>query len=269
MMNSVVVLPAPSRPTTVIVFAPPASETLRLQFAVPVPDAVPPVADAPLTVTLVMPLPPVALSLAVPDTVMLEVVTVCPDVGLVIVTAGAAESRLIVICDWRALPLPSVAMTVTTFALAARATLVLQFEVLLPVAVPPAAAIPFTVTLAMPLPPAPLSVAVPASVILAVLTIWLFVWLVIDNVGAVVSGIDTLSVIVDVLAFPAPSVAITVNRFAPETSVSARLQFAVLLPVAVPPVAATPLTVTFAIPLPPAPLSVAVPESVTFAEVTV
>jgi hypothetical protein len=48
-----------------------------------------------------------------------------------------------------------------------------------------------------------------------------------------------------------------------------RLQFAIALPVAVPPVADNPFTVTLVIPLPPVELSVAVPLMLTFAEVTV
>jgi hypothetical protein len=68
-------LPAPSLATTVKVFAPVESDTLRLQFAVLLPDAVPPVAVDPFTLTLVIPLPPAPLSVAVPDNVMLDVVT--------------------------------------------------------------------------------------------------------------------------------------------------------------------------------------------------
>jgi hypothetical protein len=68
--------PAPSVATTVNVLEPVESGTLRLQFAVVLPEAVPPVAIAPSTVTLLMPLPPLLLSLAVPASVMLDVVTV-------------------------------------------------------------------------------------------------------------------------------------------------------------------------------------------------
>ena len=67
---------APSVATTVKVFDPVASGTLRLQLAVLLPVAVPPGAEAPLTVTPVMPLPPRPLSLAVPASVMLDVATV-------------------------------------------------------------------------------------------------------------------------------------------------------------------------------------------------
>jgi hypothetical protein len=70
------------------------------------------------------------------------------------------------------------------------------------------------------------------------------------------------------LVLPAPSVASTVMVFDPDVSVRARLQFAVLLPVAVAPVL-TPLTVTPVMPRPPRLLSVAVPLIVTLADVTV
>ena len=89
------------------------------------------------------------------------------------------------------------------------------------------------------------------------------------SVGAVVSGAVYVTVIDDVRALPAPSVATTVSTLAPLTSVSALLQLAVLLPVAAPPLAATPFTVTPVMPLPPAPLSVAVPLSVMVGVVTV
>ena len=80
--------------------------------------------------------------------------------------------QMIVIGVVRALPAPSVATTVSTFAPADRLTLLLQFAVLLADDVPPVANWPLTVTLAMPLPPDPLSVAVPAKVIVAVPTCW-------------------------------------------------------------------------------------------------
>jgi hypothetical protein len=162
----------------------------------------------------------------------------------------------------RAFPAPSVATTVTTFAPLANVMLRLQFAALFPDALPPDAADPFTVTLVMPLPPAPLSLAVPASVMVAVLTVWPDVWLVMLSVGAVVSGLDRLIVIVAERGLPAPSVATTVNVFAPVAIATLRLQFAELLPVAEPPVAAAPLTVTPVTPLPPLPLSLAVPASV-------
>jgi hypothetical protein len=88
-------LPSLSVATTVSVLAPDDSETLRLQFAVPLPDAVPPDADEPFTQTPVMPLPPAPLSLAVPASVMLDVVTVWPDVWLVTASAGAVVSLLL------------------------------------------------------------------------------------------------------------------------------------------------------------------------------
>jgi hypothetical protein len=65
----------------------------------------------------------------------------------------------------------------------------LQVATPLAVAAPPEAACPFTVTLTMPLPPVPLSVAVPLIVAFAELTVWPDVWLVIANVGATVSPI--------------------------------------------------------------------------------
>ena len=54
----------------------------------------------------------------------------------------------------------------------------------------------------------------------------------------------------------------TVIVFAPVLSVTDRLQFAVAAPVAVPPLAATPLTVTEDMPLFPNPESLAVPATV-------
>ena len=82
-----------------------------------------------------------------------------------------ASARLTVICEDRALPAPSVATTVSTFAPMDRVTFRLQVAELLPLAVPPVAADPLTVTLVMPLPPAPLSVAVPANAMLEVVTV--------------------------------------------------------------------------------------------------
>jgi hypothetical protein len=191
---------------------------------------------------------------------------------LVIASVGAVVSaapRLIVIELVRALPAPSVAMTVIAFAPVASVTLRLQFAVLLPVAVPPVAALPLTVTLVMPLPPAPLSVAVPLNVMLEVVTVWPLVWLVIASVGAVVSD-DPRVIVIDVVrALPTVSVATTVKVFAPVESDTLRLQFAVLVPDAVPPVAAPPFTVTLWMPLLPAPLSVAVPLNVIVDVVTV
>jgi hypothetical protein len=89
----------------------------------------------------------------------------------------------------RVLPAPSVAMTVTTLTPVAKLTLRLQFAALLPVAVPPVAAAPLIVTLEIPLPPLPLSVAEPANVMLDVVTVWPGEWLVMVSVGAVVSDV--------------------------------------------------------------------------------
>jgi len=88
------VLPAPSAATTLSRLAPATSETLRLQFAVLLPVAVPPVAAAPLTVRLEIPLPPVPLSVADPASMMLDVVTVCPGVWLVMLRLGAVVSSV-------------------------------------------------------------------------------------------------------------------------------------------------------------------------------
>jgi hypothetical protein len=88
------------------------------------------------------------------------------------------------------------------------------------------------------------------------------VWLEIVSVGCKVSAPGRLTVMFVVRALPEPSVATTVSTFAPGASVTLRLQFAVELPEDEPPVATEPLTVTRAIPLPPAPLSLAVPASV-------
>jgi hypothetical protein len=65
------------------------------------------------------------------------------------------------------------------------------------------------------------------------------------------------------------SLATTVIVFAPETSATDRLQFAVPDPLAVPLPAATPLTVTDDIPLLPSPESLAVPKIVIGLLVTV
>ena len=77
-----------------------------------------------------------------------------------------------------------------------------------------------------------------------------------------------VKVICCMLTLPAPSVASMVIVLAPDVSVMLRLQFAVLLPVAVAPVA-RPLTETLVTPRPPRLLSVAVPLIVTLADVTV
>jgi hypothetical protein len=84
---------------------------------------------------------------------------------------GAVESRTIVIGNVRALPAPSMATTVITFAPLDSVMPRLHLAVLLPLAVPPVAAAPLTVTLVIPLPPEPLSVAVPVNVMLEVATV--------------------------------------------------------------------------------------------------
>src|SRR6185503_2897537 len=94
----------------------------------------------------------------------------------------------------------------------------LQFAVLLPDSVAPVVG-PFTVTPAMPLPPAPLSVAAPASVIVAECTFCPDEWLVIETVGAVGSAPVQLLVMLEVRTLPAPSVAAIVNVLAPAPSV--------------------------------------------------
>ena len=72
--------PLVSVATTVKVFAPLTSVTVRLQFATALPAAVPPVAAVPLTVMLVTPFPPMPWSVAVPLRVMLDVFTIWPGV---------------------------------------------------------------------------------------------------------------------------------------------------------------------------------------------
>jgi hypothetical protein len=183
-------LPAPSVAATVITLGPPASVSVQFQYAVLVPDAVPPEAGDPFTVTLRMPLPPIPLSVAVPDIVIVVVLSTWFDVWLEMVSAGtvvSADVRLIVRLDVRRLPAPSVATTVNVFEPVESGTLRLQFAVLLPEAVPPVAVAPSTVTLLMPLPPLPLSLAVPASVMLDVVRVWPEVWLVTESAGALVS----------------------------------------------------------------------------------
>jgi len=183
--------PEPSVATAVNTLAPLVSVTLRLQLAVLLPVAVPPFAVAPLTVTLVMPLPPEPLSVAVPDNVMVDALTVWPDVWLVIESPGAVvsvpEPLVTVSVDVRTFPAPSVATTLNVFAPIESETFRLQFAVLLPEAVPPVAVAPFTVTLVIPLLPVPPSLAVPASVMLDVVTVWPDVWLEIASEGAAVS----------------------------------------------------------------------------------
>ena len=64
----------------------------------------------------------------------------------------------------------------------------LQFAVAEPVAVPPVAAIPLTVTEEIPLFPSPESLAVPDTVIGLVVTVALLLGLLITTLGPVVSG---------------------------------------------------------------------------------
>ena len=77
--------------------------------------------------------------------------------------------------------------------------------------------------------------------------------------------VERVTLICCSVMFPAPSLASTEMVFAPTDSAIGRLQLAVLFPVAEPAEAATPFTLTDAMPLPPLPLSVASPEMVTFA----
>src|SRR6266853_2118409 len=74
--------------TTLTVFTPGVSVIVAVQFAVPEPLAVPPLAPTPLTVTEEMPLFPNPLSLAVPLTVRLALVSVALLAGDAIVTDG-------------------------------------------------------------------------------------------------------------------------------------------------------------------------------------
>jgi hypothetical protein len=117
-MTDVLGLLAPSRASTVSVLTPATSETLRLQFAVLLPVAVPPVAAAPLSVRLEIPLPPFTLSVAEPANVMLDVVTVWPEEWLVMVSVGAVVSDVPDGCtvhpnDRDVVARPSVTNTVT------------------------------------------------------------------------------------------------------------------------------------------------------------
>jgi hypothetical protein len=82
----------------------------------------------------------------------------------------------------------SLPTTVIVFGPGLSATDRLQLAVADPVAVPPLAATPFTVTEEIPLSPSPESLAVPDTVIGLAVTVWLFVWLVIATDGAVLSG---------------------------------------------------------------------------------
>src|SRR6266853_3682843 len=74
--------------TTSIVFAPGVRVIVALQSAAPAPLAMPPLALTPLTVTEEMPLFPNPLSLAVPLTVRLALVSVALLAGDAIVTDG-------------------------------------------------------------------------------------------------------------------------------------------------------------------------------------
>ena len=84
--------------------------------------------------------------------------------------------------------LASLAITVMVFAPALSATDWLQFAVPDPLAAPPLAATPFTVTDDIPLLPNPESLAVPATVIGLLVTVGLLLWMVIATAGPVVSG---------------------------------------------------------------------------------
>jgi hypothetical protein len=80
------------------------------------------------------------------------------------------------------------ATTVIVFAPGLSAIDWFQFAVADPVALPPLAATPFTVTDDIPLFPNPESLAVPDTVIGLVVTVWPLVGLVITTLGPVVSG---------------------------------------------------------------------------------
>src|SRR4026209_2498661 len=69
--------PAPSVASTVIVLTPADRVIKRLQLATSLPDAPPPAAATPLTMTLVMPRPPLPLSVASPATKTLATGRLC------------------------------------------------------------------------------------------------------------------------------------------------------------------------------------------------
>jgi hypothetical protein len=75
-----------------MLFAPWLRVKVRLQFAVPDPDAVPPLALTPLTVTDEIPLSPRPESEAVPNKVIVLFDTVCPLLWLLIERLGPVES---------------------------------------------------------------------------------------------------------------------------------------------------------------------------------
>src|SRR5262245_54560736 len=104
---------------------------------------------------------------------------------------GAAAVYVSVIVDVRTLLAPSAAVTVIVLLPFESVSAWLQFAVLFPAAAPPDAVTPLTFTLVTPLPPAPLSVAVPLSVMLADGTAWPGVWLVMARDGAAASGAVT------------------------------------------------------------------------------
>jgi hypothetical protein len=101
---------------------------------------------------------------------------------------GAARSRVTVIIWAPTFPAPSSASTRIVVDDPARVTVLFQFAVPFPDAVPLFATWPLTVTREIPLSPNPLSVAVPLTETVDDVTNWPGVGLTIERLGAIVSA---------------------------------------------------------------------------------
>jgi hypothetical protein len=143
-------------------------------------------------------LPPVGLEakytleLQLPDMTQVNVggpLTLTPEAGLMSRAEQDAGLYVTVISPVVALPTVSLATTVMVSAPALGSVIVaLQLAVLAPVAVPPLAVMPLTVTDETPLLPRPLSVAVPLTIRLALVTIAPLTGELIASVGPCVSA---------------------------------------------------------------------------------
>src|SRR5437773_797971 len=97
-----------------MVLAPWLSVKLRFQFAVLDPDAVPPIAPTPFTVTDEIPLLPCPESEAVPNTFIVLFDTICPSLWLSIDRLGPVESTEGVTVSCRVAKLFPSALSLTT-----------------------------------------------------------------------------------------------------------------------------------------------------------
>src|SRR5712691_935983 len=179
-----------------MVFAPGLRVTDRLQFAVPAPTAVPPLAATPFMVTEEIPLFPRPESLAVPATVIGLLLTAWLLLWLVIATAGPVVSGAVYVTVKVAVPAllaASRAVTVSTL-LPGCNTIPLADHVVVPVAVPLPPALLLHVTCVTPM----LSAAVPPRVIGLVVVLYVapVVGLVIVTVGGVGSYVTVICTVV-------------------------------------------------------------------------